>query len=147
MDDIRTRTGLLNQSDAARFLDIRQQTFNRWARGYEGERPLLHVLPAGGSRQATVPFVAMAEAYRVPDPDHRAAGGRPLAAPTDTAIPARPPESAIREIEAINRLMFDNPAQWAGVWYDKTSDRVVAAVPPGASEQTRASARSATATR
>lgn len=45
MDDIRTRRGLLNQSDAARFLDIRQQTFNRWARGYERGRPLLHVLP------------------------------------------------------------------------------------------------------
>ncbi|MGJ6970017.1 S1 family peptidase [Streptosporangium sp. G11] len=68
---------------------------------------------------------------------------RPLAALTDTAIPARPPESAVKEIEAINRLMFDNPVQWAGVWYDKTSGRVVAAVPPGASEQTRASARSA----
>ncbi len=45
MDDLRARTGLLNQSDAARFLDIRQQTFNRWARGYERGRPLLHVLP------------------------------------------------------------------------------------------------------
>ncbi|MGJ6969933.1 hypothetical protein ACSDR0_49535 [Streptosporangium sp. G11] len=66
---------------------------------------------------------------------------RPLAALADTAIPARPPESAVKEIEAINRLMFDNPAQWAGVWYDKTSDRVVAAVPPGASQQTRASAK------
>ncbi|MFJ2033759.1 DUF433 domain-containing protein [Streptosporangium sp. NPDC087985] len=63
MGDIRARTGLLNQSDAARFLDIRQQTFNCWARGYERGRPLLHVLPSGGSRQATVPFVAMAEAY------------------------------------------------------------------------------------
>ncbi|MEV6987304.1 DUF433 domain-containing protein [Sphaerisporangium sp. NPDC051017] len=63
MDDIRTRTGLLNQSDAARFLDISQQTFNRWSRGYESGRPLLHVLPAEENRRATVPFVAMAEAY------------------------------------------------------------------------------------
>ncbi|WP_405140083.1 DUF433 domain-containing protein [Sphaerisporangium sp. NBC_01403] len=63
MDDIRTQAGLLNQSDAARFLDIRQQTFNRWARGYERGRPLLHVLPSAGAREATVPFVAMAEAY------------------------------------------------------------------------------------
>ena len=45
MDDIRTRTGPLNQSDAARFLDIRQQTFSRWARGYERGRPLLHSFP------------------------------------------------------------------------------------------------------
>ncbi|GII78531.1 hypothetical protein Sru01_35130 [Sphaerisporangium rufum] len=63
MDDVRTRTGLLNQRDAARFLEISHQTFNRWARGYEQGRPLLHVLPAHGRRQATVPFVAMAEAY------------------------------------------------------------------------------------
>lgn len=63
MDAIRTRTGLLNQSDAARFLDIPQQTFNYWARGYERGRPLLHVLPQPEHRQATVPFVAMAEAY------------------------------------------------------------------------------------
>ncbi|MEV4115535.1 DUF433 domain-containing protein [Nonomuraea sp. NPDC049695] len=64
MDDIRTRNGLLNQSDAARFLSIPQQTFNHWARGYESGRPLLHVLPRPGAhRMATVPFVAMAEAH------------------------------------------------------------------------------------
>ncbi|MFC4012636.1 DUF433 domain-containing protein [Nonomuraea purpurea] len=64
MDDIRTRNGLLNQSDAARFLSIPQQTFNHWARGYERGRPLLHVLPQPADhRMATVPFAAMAEAY------------------------------------------------------------------------------------
>ncbi|MFD2355735.1 hypothetical protein ACFSTC_50395 [Nonomuraea ferruginea] len=41
-----------------------QQTFNHWARGYERGRPLLHVLPQPiEHRMATVPFVAMAEAY------------------------------------------------------------------------------------
>lgn len=64
MDDIRTRNGLLKQSDAARFLGIPQQTFNHWARGYEKGRPLLHVLPRPTKyRTATVPFAAMAEAY------------------------------------------------------------------------------------
>ena len=63
VDDARTRIGLLNQSDAARFLDIALQTFSRWARGYEKGRPLLHVLARAGTREATVPFVAMAEAY------------------------------------------------------------------------------------
>ncbi|MEO3791300.1 hypothetical protein ABGB14_13940 [Nonomuraea sp. B10E15] len=64
MDDVRTRNGLLNQSEAARFLSIPQQTFNHWARGYERSRPLLHVLPQPAEhRMATVPFVAMAEAY------------------------------------------------------------------------------------
>ncbi|MFC4584751.1 DUF433 domain-containing protein [Sphaerisporangium corydalis] len=63
MDDIRTRTGLLSQSDAARFLEIRQQTFNRWARDHEEDPPLLHVLPSSMPREATVPLVAVAEAY------------------------------------------------------------------------------------
>ncbi|GES03729.1 hypothetical protein Acor_57950 [Acrocarpospora corrugata] len=63
MDDMRTRTGLLNQSDAARFLGIPQQTFNHWARGYGQEQPLLHVLPKPEQRAATVPFAALAEAH------------------------------------------------------------------------------------
>ncbi|MEV4573916.1 DUF433 domain-containing protein [Nonomuraea jabiensis] len=64
MDDIRTWNGLLNQSDAARFLSIPQQTFNHWAHGYERGRPLLHILPQPAEhRMATLPFVAMAEAY------------------------------------------------------------------------------------
>lgn len=56
-------TGLLNRSDAARFLGIPRQTFSRWARGYRSGEPLLHVLPTGAQRTATVPFVAMAEAH------------------------------------------------------------------------------------
>ncbi|WP_327044725.1 DUF433 domain-containing protein [Microbispora sp. NBC_01189] len=63
MDDLRTSTGLLNQSDAARFLGIPQQTFNHWARGYQRGKPLLHVLPKQEQRQASVPFAAMAEAH------------------------------------------------------------------------------------
>jgi uncharacterized protein (DUF433 family) len=63
VDEKRTRMGLLNQADAARFLGIPQQTFNRWARGYERGRPLLHVVDANHPRQATVPFAALAEAH------------------------------------------------------------------------------------
>ena len=63
MDDLRTSTGLLNQSDAARFLGIPQQTFSQWARGFQQGEPLLHVLPKHGERQASVPFAAMAEAH------------------------------------------------------------------------------------
>jgi len=59
MDDVRSTTGLLNLSDAARYLGIPQQTFHRWARGYEKGRPLLHVLDSGDVRQANVPFVAV----------------------------------------------------------------------------------------
>jgi len=63
VDDLRTSTGLLNQSDAARFLGVPQQTFNHWARGYQRGKPLLHVLPQQAQRRATVPFAAMAEAH------------------------------------------------------------------------------------
>ncbi|MEO3890910.1 hypothetical protein [Nonomuraea sp. B5E05] len=57
MDDVKTRNGLLNQSEAGRFLSIPQQTFNHWARGYERSRPLLHVFPQPAEhRMATVPL-------------------------------------------------------------------------------------------
>ncbi|MFI6603704.1 hypothetical protein ACIBHX_46370 [Nonomuraea sp. NPDC050536] len=69
---------------------------------------------------------------------------RPLAALADMAPPAVAPEQAVKKIEAINRLMLDNPTQWAGVWYDKARGKVVAAVPHGASDRTQAAARSAT---
>jgi uncharacterized protein (DUF433 family) len=63
VDEIRTTTGLLNQSDAARFLGIPRQTFNHWAHGYQDGQSLLHVLPHHEQRRATVPFAAMAEAH------------------------------------------------------------------------------------
>src|SRR5687768_617136 len=62
VDDPRFAMGLLNLSDAARYLGVPNQTFHPWARGYEAGQPLLHVLQAR-SRAATVTFVALAESY------------------------------------------------------------------------------------
>ncbi len=76
MDDVRTRMGLLTQSDAARFLGMPKQRFSRWAHGYEHGRPLLHVLEPEYRQQATVPFVGVAEAYVLDA--LRAAGVKPL---------------------------------------------------------------------
>ena len=47
MEDPRFGPGLLDMSDAARFLGIPRSTFRRWALGYERGGPLLHVAPAG----------------------------------------------------------------------------------------------------
>ncbi|RVX40731.1 hypothetical protein EDD27_3152 [Nonomuraea polychroma] len=68
---------------------------------------------------------------------------RPLAPLADTSEPVEPPEEAIKRIEDLNRRMVKDPAQWAGVWYDKASEQVVAALPPSASARTRSTARSA----
>ncbi|MFC7641795.1 hypothetical protein ACFQX6_12965 [Streptosporangium lutulentum] len=38
--------------------------------------------------------------------------------------------------------MLAEPTQWAGAWYDRASGQVVTAVPTGATERTRATARS-----
>jgi len=62
MDDQRFNVGLLDMTDAARFLGIPRVTFHRWARGYTHGGPLLHVLSAA-PRHAQVPFIAMAEAH------------------------------------------------------------------------------------
>lgn len=64
MSDIRFDVGLLNQSDAARFLGMHSSTFQRWARGSANTPPILDVLP-GEPGKATVPFAAMAEAHVV----------------------------------------------------------------------------------
>jgi uncharacterized protein (DUF433 family) len=61
LDDVRFTAGVLDMSDAARFLDISRSTFHRWATGYERGGPLLHVLPADRTT-ARVPFIAVAEA-------------------------------------------------------------------------------------
>jgi uncharacterized protein (DUF433 family) len=62
VSDARFETGLLDMTDAARFLGISAATFRRWARGSEHAGPLLHVLSSPtGSAQVT--FVAMVEAY------------------------------------------------------------------------------------
>jgi uncharacterized protein (DUF433 family) len=62
MNDPRFDAGLLDMSDAARFLDIPRATFSRWARGYARGAPLLHIVD-GSPRQAQVSFIAMAEAH------------------------------------------------------------------------------------
>ncbi len=62
MDDQRFSVGLLDMTDAARFLGIPRVTFHRWARGYPHGGPLLHVLPAAPGR-AQVPFIAVTEAH------------------------------------------------------------------------------------
>lgn len=61
--DPRFSVGALNLLDAARFLGIPRQTFHRWARGYERGKPLLHVIDVHGRREASVSFVALAEAH------------------------------------------------------------------------------------
>jgi uncharacterized protein (DUF433 family) len=53
----------MTMSDAGRHLGIPQQTFHRWAKGYEHGGPLLHVIDAESARRATVPFIALAEAW------------------------------------------------------------------------------------
>lgn len=63
MADPRFDTGLLDVSDAARFLGIPRSTLRRWAQGYAHGGPLLHVTPAAGVREAQVTFIAMAEAH------------------------------------------------------------------------------------
>lgn len=62
MNDQRFSTGLLDMSDAARFLGIPRATFQRWARGYPRGGPLLHVLDTA-PRRAQVPFIAVTEAH------------------------------------------------------------------------------------
>lgn len=62
-DDIRFSRPLMTMADASRYLGIPQQTFHRWARGYERGGPLLHVVEPDSIRQASVPFIAMAEAW------------------------------------------------------------------------------------
>lgn len=60
--DARFTEGLMNLSQAGRYLRVPQQTFHRWARGYERGQPLLHVVDRV---QAALPvtFIALAEAH------------------------------------------------------------------------------------
>ncbi|WP_338857279.1 DUF433 domain-containing protein [Gordonia hongkongensis] len=60
--DPRFDAGILTMSDAARYLAISQQTFHRWAKGYDRGEPLLHVVDAP-QRKANVSFIALTEAY------------------------------------------------------------------------------------
>jgi uncharacterized protein (DUF433 family) len=60
--DPRFTEGLLNLAEAGRYLRVPQQTFHRWARGYERGKPLLHVLDPASVR-LPVTFVALAEGH------------------------------------------------------------------------------------
>ncbi len=62
MSDPRFDVGLLDISDAARFLGIGRSRFQRWARGDAHDAPLLDIVSAVPG-QARVPFIAMAEAH------------------------------------------------------------------------------------
>ncbi|MGH3439647.1 MAG: helix-turn-helix domain-containing protein [Pseudonocardiaceae bacterium] len=43
IDDVRLSAGLYDIREAARLIDLPEQTFHRWARGYEHSGPLLHM--------------------------------------------------------------------------------------------------------
>ncbi len=62
MSDPRFTAGLLNLSQAGRYLRVPQRTFHRWARGYPLGKPLLHVLDPGAST-LPVTFIALAEGH------------------------------------------------------------------------------------
>jgi hypothetical protein len=60
--DPRLTAGLLNLTDAGRFLRVRQPTFHRWARGYKRGEPLIHVKPMTVG-ELPVTYTALAEGY------------------------------------------------------------------------------------
>lgn len=62
VSDLRFEAGVLDCSDAARFLGITRGRFSRWANGDRGTAPLLDVLSVQPGR-AQVTFIAMAEAH------------------------------------------------------------------------------------
>lgn len=61
--DAESIRGIMNMTDAARYLAVSQQTFHRWAKGYEKGQPLLHLAETTKTRQASVSFVSLTEAY------------------------------------------------------------------------------------
>jgi uncharacterized protein (DUF433 family) len=77
-NDLRFDVGLLDISDASRFLGITRGTLSRWATGYGRSAPLLHVLPSA-NRQARITFIAIVEAWVLDA--LRQAGVRPIKIP------------------------------------------------------------------
>lgn len=63
MEDVRLSPGLYDVREAARLIDLPEQTFHRWAKGYEEGAPLLHMINRDPRREASVPFIALAEAW------------------------------------------------------------------------------------
>ncbi len=60
--DARFTEGLLNLTQASRYLRVPQQTFHSWARGYRLGEPILHVLEPE-HRRLPVTFIALAEGH------------------------------------------------------------------------------------
>jgi uncharacterized protein (DUF433 family) len=64
MDDIRFTMGVLNVSDAARYLGTPRSTLKDWVGGGDGGPGLVHALPPEPNRlTATMPFIALAEVH------------------------------------------------------------------------------------
>jgi uncharacterized protein (DUF433 family) len=61
VEDVRFTEGLLNLSEAGRYLRVPQQTFHRWARGYQRGEALLHVAPDRPLLPVT--FIALTEGH------------------------------------------------------------------------------------
>ncbi|WP_328914321.1 MULTISPECIES: DUF433 domain-containing protein [unclassified Streptomyces] len=59
----RFRDGLLTQSETSSYLQIPQSTLHDWLNGKAAGAPLVHQVEPVRSRQPSVPFVAVAEAY------------------------------------------------------------------------------------
>ena len=62
-EDVRFTRPVMSMADAGRHLGIPRATFHRWARGYERGGPLLHVADPESIHRASVPFIALAEAW------------------------------------------------------------------------------------
>ena len=62
-DDLRISAGLYDIREAARLISLPEQTFHRWAKGYQGGAPLLHMPDRQARTEASVSFLAIAEAW------------------------------------------------------------------------------------
>ena len=63
IDDVRLSAGLYDIREASRLIDLPEQTFRRWAKGYEHGGPLLHMLDRDARHESSVPFIALAESW------------------------------------------------------------------------------------
>ena len=71
-----------------------------------------------------------------------AAAARPLAALAASVPDVVPPASSAAALDALTQKVLDDPAQWAGAWYDHDTRQVVAAVPAMATAATLSAAGS-----
>jgi len=60
--DARYTRGIMGMASAARYLEIPQQTFHRWARGYQHGMPIIHVLDRNAA-DSPVTFMSLVEAW------------------------------------------------------------------------------------